>query len=50
MLPGEDAEIFVAALAALPFLAIMLVDLTLVSLVPNVSLFLPHLLYGYPLQ
>ena len=39
-----------AALAALPFLGIMLVDLALVTLEPNVSLFLPHLLYGYPLQ
>jgi tripartite ATP-independent transporter DctM subunit len=39
-----------AALAALPFLGIMLVDLALVSLEPNISLFLPHLLFGYPLQ
>jgi C4-dicarboxylate transporter DctM subunit len=39
-----------AALAALPFLGIMLVDLALVSLEPNVSLFLPHLLFGYPLR
>jgi TRAP-type C4-dicarboxylate transport system permease large subunit len=39
-----------AALAALPFLAIMLVDLILVSVEPNVSLLLPHLLFGYPLK
>jgi C4-dicarboxylate transporter DctM subunit len=39
-----------AALAALPFLGIMLVDLILVCLEPNVSLFLPHLLFGYPLR
>jgi C4-dicarboxylate transporter, DctM subunit len=39
-----------AALAALPFLGIMLLDLALVSLEPNVSLFLPHLFFGYPLQ
>ncbi len=39
-----------AALAALPFLAIMLLDLILVSLEPNFSLLLPHLLFGYPLR
>jgi C4-dicarboxylate transporter, DctM subunit len=39
-----------AALAALPFLGIMLVDLALVSLWPNIALILPHLLFGYPLQ
>ena len=39
-----------AAVAALPFLGIMLVDLVLVSLWPNISLSLVHLLFGYPLQ
>ena len=39
-----------AAIAALPFLGIMLVDLALVSLWPNISMFLPHLLFAYPLQ
>jgi tripartite ATP-independent transporter DctM subunit len=38
-----------AAIAALPFLAIMLVDLFLVSFEPRISLLLPHLLFGYPL-
>jgi C4-dicarboxylate transporter DctM subunit len=45
-----DVPIERAALAALPFLGIMLLDLVLVSVEPNVSLLLPHLLFGYPLQ
>jgi C4-dicarboxylate transporter, DctM subunit len=39
-----------AAIAALPFLGIMIVDLALVSLWPNIALILPHFLFGYPLQ
>ncbi len=39
-----------AAIAALPFLGIMLVDLALVSFWPTIAMFLPHILFGYPLQ
>lgn len=36
-------------IAALPFMAIMVVDLVLLSVLPHLSLLLPHMLYGYPI-
>jgi C4-dicarboxylate transporter DctM subunit len=45
-----DVHIERAALAALPFLAIMLVDLFLLSIFPNFTLLLPHLVFAYPLH
>jgi C4-dicarboxylate transporter DctM subunit len=39
-----------AVRAIVPFMAIMLVDLVLLSLFPQIPLLLPHVLYGYPIR
>lgn len=39
-----------AVRAAVPFLLIMLVDLVLVVIFPNLALLLPNLLFGYPIR
>jgi len=39
-----------AMIAALPFMAIMLVDMVLVAVFPQISLELPHILFGYPIH
>ncbi|MGH6704782.1 MAG: TRAP transporter large permease subunit [Bradyrhizobium sp.] len=39
-----------ATRAAMPFILIMIIDLAVVAIVPNLSLFLPHILFAYPLK
>jgi C4-dicarboxylate transporter DctM subunit len=39
-----------AVRAAVPFMAIMAIDLAIVAAFPHISLWLPHLLFGYPIN
>jgi C4-dicarboxylate transporter DctM subunit len=39
-----------AVRASIPFLVVMLLDLAILAAVPEISLFLPHILFGHPLR
>jgi C4-dicarboxylate transporter DctM subunit len=39
-----------AVKAAVPFMLILVVDMTIITIFPQIPLFLPHVLFGYPIR